>query len=50
MFQLDEDRYLWMISNKMPQFMYRSLNPNENNFRIYRVKVDDAIAGTRCAV
>lgn len=29
--------------------MYNGLNPNEINYRIFRVKVDDAIAGTPCA-
>ncbi|XP_066158025.1 protein yellow [Euwallacea fornicatus] len=46
--RIDEDRYLWMISNKMPQYNYYGLNSNEVNYRIFKVKVDDAIAGTPC--
>ncbi|KAL1494889.1 hypothetical protein ABEB36_010404 [Hypothenemus hampei] len=47
--KIDAERNLWILSDKMPQFIYRELDPNEVNYRIFRVKVADVIAGTACA-
>ncbi|XP_030753269.1 protein yellow [Sitophilus oryzae] len=46
--KIDDERNLWILSDKMPAFIYRKLNPQEVNYRILKVKVDDAIAGTPC--
>ncbi|ERL92756.1 protein yellow [Dendroctonus ponderosae] len=48
--KIDNERNLWILSDKMPQFIYQELNGNEVNYRIQRVKVDDAILGTNCAI
>lgn len=34
----------------MPAFIYRGLNEKEVNYRIFKVKIDDLIAGTQCVV
>lgn len=46
--KLDNERNLFILSDKMPLFIYKQLNPNEINYRIFKVKVDDAIRGTPC--
>lgn len=46
--KLDNERNLFILSDKMPVFIYKQLNPNEINYRIFKVKVDDAIKGTPC--
>lgn len=43
----DQDR-LWVLSDRLQQFMYAMLNPNEINFRILTAHVHDAIANTAC--
>lgn len=40
---------VWIMTNRLPMFIYSTLNPEEVNFRLYRVKVQDAIKGTVCA-
>ncbi|XP_050298512.1 protein yellow [Anthonomus grandis grandis] len=47
--KVDSDGYLWVLSNKLPQFMYSSLDYNDVNFRIMSAKVSEAIKGTACA-
>lgn len=46
--KIDQDRYLWILSDKMPKFIYDNLNRQEINYYIFKVKVDDAIRGTAC--
>ncbi|KAG5889904.1 hypothetical protein JTB14_008050 [Gonioctena quinquepunctata] len=46
---IDEDRNLWILSDRMPSFLYGLLNPNDVNYRIFNVPVDEAIRDTRCA-
>ncbi|XP_026470030.1 protein yellow-like [Ctenocephalides felis] len=45
---IDSEKNVWILSNKMPQFLYKKLDPNEINYRILKVKVKDAISGTPC--
>lgn len=47
--KIDRDDNLFILSDKMPVFLYRKLNNNEVNYRIFRMKIADAIAGTPCA-
>ncbi|XP_076266424.1 L-dopachrome tautomerase yellow-c [Rhynchophorus ferrugineus] len=47
--KIDAERNLWILSDKMPKFIYGKLNPEEINYRIMKVKIDDAVAGTPCA-
>ncbi|KAF2895891.1 hypothetical protein ILUMI_10287, partial [Ignelater luminosus] len=46
--KIDNERNLWILSDRMPSFIYRTLNPNDVNYRIFKIKVDDAIANTPC--
>ncbi|KAL3269452.1 hypothetical protein HHI36_008522 [Cryptolaemus montrouzieri] len=46
--KIDAERNLWILSDRMPTFLYRGLQRNETNYRIFKVKVDDAIIGTPC--
>lgn len=39
---------VWILSNKLPVFLYRKLNPNDINFRIMREYVDEAVVGGVC--
>lgn len=48
--KIDQDRNLWVLSDKLPVFQYSSLNPNELNFRILRAKVDDLLTGSGCVL
>lgn len=50
LFQVDQERNLWVLSDRMPTFIYKQLDPTQINYRIFKVKVDDAIVGTPCAV
>lgn len=43
----DEDR-LWVLSDRLQQFMYHELNTDEINFRILKAHVKDAIENTAC--
>lgn len=47
--KVDNEDNLFILSDRMPAFIYRSLNPNEVNYRIFKIKVQDAIANTPCA-
>ncbi|XP_072941083.1 uncharacterized protein [Epargyreus clarus] len=46
--KVDSEDLLWVLSDKLPRFVYKSLDPNEVNYRIFSIKVADAIAGTAC--
>nr|CAH7712509.1 unnamed protein product [Callosobruchus chinensis] len=46
--KVDANDTLWVMSDKLPVFMYEKLNPNEYNFRILNSTVADAIRGTAC--
>lgn len=47
--KIDTERNLWVLSDRMPVFLFKSLNPKEFNYRILIGKVIDAIQGTPCA-
>lgn len=38
-----------VLSNRMPVFLYGSLNYDDTNFRVWMSSVDEAIKGTSCA-
>ncbi|GAB0095599.1 hypothetical protein DMENIID0001_109960 [Sergentomyia squamirostris] len=46
---IDSQRYLWFLSNRDPFFFKYGNNIDEINVRLFRVHVDEAIAGTLCA-
>jgi len=39
---------LWVLSDRLPKFMYEKLDPNDVNFRVLSAPVADAIKGTAC--
>lgn len=39
---------LWVLSNRLPDYLYKGLNYDEVNFRILRADVKDAVKGTIC--
>lgn len=47
--KVDTHRNLWLLTDRMPLFMYRSLNRSDVNFRVLSAPVDRAVAGTVCA-
>ncbi|XP_018327321.1 L-dopachrome tautomerase yellow-f2 [Agrilus planipennis] len=43
---IDQERNLWVLSNKMANFIYRGLNTDEINYRVLKTTVDDAISSS----
>lgn len=39
---------VWVLSNRLPFYLYRTLNPKEYNFRIMSAYTDDAIRSNIC--
>lgn len=39
---------VWVLSNKLPFYLYRGLNYKEVNFRIFQGYTDDVVKGTVC--
>ncbi|CAH2096530.1 unnamed protein product [Euphydryas editha] len=48
--KVDYDENLWVLSNRMPIWMYSKLNPDEVNFRVFSAPVLNAISHTACDV
>ncbi|XP_026751192.1 protein yellow [Galleria mellonella] len=46
--KVDNENNLWMLSDKMPRFIYSELDVNDINFRIFSISTSEAIAGTTC--
>ncbi|XP_055372763.1 protein yellow-like isoform X2 [Condylostylus longicornis] len=44
----DINQNVWIISNKLPIFLYSQLNYNEINFKIMRANINNAIKNTIC--
>ncbi|KAL1494199.1 hypothetical protein ABEB36_009833 [Hypothenemus hampei] len=47
--KVDNDGNVWVLSDRLPEFMYTSLDYSQVNFRILSAKVSEAIKGTACA-
>lgn len=39
---------LWVLSNRLPDYLYKGLNYDDVNFRVLRADVKDAVRGTVC--
>lgn len=39
---------VWVLSNRLPVYLYSQLNFNDINFRIQRASVREAVMGTAC--
>lgn len=48
--KVDDQKTLWVLSDRMPLFIYSSLKPNEFNYRILSGHVTEIIQGTPCAL
>lgn len=46
--KIDRNGNVWVLSDRLPQFIYKKLNPTEFNYRILTGKVNDLILGTPC--
>lgn len=46
---VDKEDQLWVLSDKMPVFIYKSLDSNDINYRIFKTKISEAIKNTPCA-
>ncbi|XP_014260013.1 protein yellow [Cimex lectularius] len=46
--KIDRNRNLWVITDRLPAFIYRQLDPEEVNFRILMAPVDELVKGTVC--
>lgn len=48
--KVDKTGTLWVLSDKLPLFLYKGLDPNETNYRIFNAPVVDVIKGTVCDI
>lgn len=46
--KIDADRNLWVLSDRLPQYIYGKLDANDVNYRILVGKIDDLIRNTPC--
>lgn len=46
--KIDRNGNVWVLSDRLPAFIYKKLNPNEYNYRILTGKVSELILGTPC--
>lgn len=46
--KVDADQNVWMISDRMPNFLLDSLDYTDINFRIFTQRLDDLVADTVC--
>ncbi|XP_075161208.1 L-dopachrome tautomerase yellow-h [Haematobia irritans] len=46
--KVDRDENLWVISNRLPVFLYSQLNFDEINFRILKANTNSLVKGTIC--
>jgi len=46
--KVDNEGNLYVLSDRMPVFLFSKLNPNEYNYRILKGKVSELIEGTPC--
>lgn len=45
---VDNQGNVWVLSNRMPEYVYGRLNENAFNFRIWKGKASEIIQGTKC--
>ncbi|KAL9875269.1 protein yellow [Glossina fuscipes] len=48
--KIDAEGNLWVLSDKMPTYIYETLDPENINFRVFTGKIRDLIKGTKCEV
>lgn len=48
--KVDRDGNLWFLTDKLPNHIYKKLNPEQVNYRIFKGAVKDMVKGTVCEV
>lgn len=48
--KIDQNGSIWVLSDRLPVFMYAELDPEDYNFRILTGSVREAIQGTVCSM
>ncbi|XP_029044693.2 protein yellow isoform X1 [Osmia bicornis bicornis] len=48
--KIDQNGNIWVLSDRLPTFMYLRLDPEDYNFRILRGSTKNAIEGTVCSM
>ncbi|CAH1393209.1 unnamed protein product [Nezara viridula] len=46
--KVDRDSNLWVLTDRLPEFIYRNLNKDQINFRVLKAPVSEVIKGTVC--
>lgn len=46
--RIDDDGYLWILSNRMPIYIYSNLKSDEYNYYLIKAKTTEIIKGTPC--
>ncbi|KAH9639584.1 hypothetical protein HF086_008642, partial [Spodoptera exigua] len=46
--QVDSEGTLWVLTDKLARFLYKTIDPNEVNYRIFSIDTTQAIEGTTC--
>lgn len=46
--KIDRNDNLWILSDRLPVYMYKKLNPEEYNYRILYGSINELILGTPC--
>lgn len=46
--KIDDEGTIWILTDRLPRFMFKGLDSNEINYRILSISIKDAIAGTAC--
>lgn len=46
--KVDRNDNLWVLTDKMPEFLYSRLNPDDINYRVLMAPVEEAVRGTVC--
>lgn len=45
---VDDEGNVWVLSNRIPQFVYARLNESEYNFKVWKGKASEIIQKTKC--
>lgn len=48
--KVDREGHLWLLTDKLPTHIYKKLDPEEVNYRIFKGEVKDIVKGTVCEV
>lgn len=45
---VDDEGHVYVLSNRIPQYVYSRLNESDYNFRLWKGKAREIVAGTKC--